>query len=142
MEKERGEPLLGKLQIEKRKETSLQTKIPFYFLYRCQLLSWHPIYYSVNQLIRVDTNRAEIRLTCHSQGFFSHFCTKPNFPQRGRKGKEAVGVLFPAFSQQGKLNPPYSRYAKAANLGLKTIPQKWHTWNTNIRHWKGLHYRK
>ena len=79
-----------------------------YFLYRCQVLSRHSIYYSVNLLIRVDTNRAEICLTYYSQDFFfffSHLSTKLNFFKVKRKRGEAVGIKSPALYQQDGYDP-------------------------------------
>lgn len=97
----------GKLHLLKKKKENLSAiEILFYFLYRCQILSRHPIYYSVNLLIRVDTNRAEICLTYYSQGFFFHTLARSQtfLKVKGKKG-EAVGVKFPAFYQQDEYDP-------------------------------------
>lgn len=104
--KERGSQEKCKTSTCKTKRTCLQLKIHFYFLYRCQVLSRHPIYYSVNLLIRVDTNRAEICLTYYSQDFFFHTLARSQtFPKaKGKRGK-AVGVKLPAFYQQDEYDP-------------------------------------
>lgn len=81
------------------------TEIPFYFLYRCQVLNRHPIYYLVSWLIRVDTNRAEIRLTYCSQGFFHALAQSQTFHKVEGRGERAVGVLFPAFYHQDEYDP-------------------------------------
>lgn len=100
--REEGEGGRGALRKDPfvKQSKSAATEIPFYFLYRCQVLNRHPIYYLVSWLIRVDTNRAEICLTHCSQGFFHTLAQSQTFHKVEGKGKGAVGVLFPVFYHQ------------------------------------------
>lgn len=102
------------------------TEIPFYFLYRCQGLNRHPIYYPVNWLIRVDTNRAEICLTYYSQGFFHTLAQSQTFCKVEGRGEGVMGVLFPVFYQQDEYDSlPFLICENQSwnNPRLKTIHQ-------------------
>lgn len=102
VKRRRGEGGRGALKKDPfvKQSKSAATEIPFYFLYRCQALNRHPIYYLVSWLIRVDTNRTEICLTHCSQGFFHALAQSQTFHKVEGKGEGAVGVLFPVFYHQ------------------------------------------
>lgn len=99
-----GRAALRKGPFAKQSKTPA-TEMPFYFLYRCQVLNRHPIYYLVSWLIRVDTNRAEICLTYCSQGFFHALAQSQTFHKVEGKEEGAVGVLFPVFYHQDEYDP-------------------------------------
>lgn len=110
-------------------------------------MSRHPIYYFVNLLIRVDTNRAEIYLASYSNGiiFFFHTLARSQtfFKVKGKRG-EAVGVKFPAFYQQDEYDLLPSETGKNSH-GLPTTtnnPAKGYSWERIIKLWKALGCRK
>lgn len=120
-----------------------------YFLFPVQVpdLEQTPIYYFVNLLIRVDTNRAEIYLASYSNAFyfFSHFSTKPNFLQgEGKEGREAVGVKFPVFYQQDEYDLLPSETGKKQPRTAHNYKQssKGYSWERIIKLWKALGCRK
>lgn len=123
----------------------------FYFLYRYQILSRHPIYYFVNLLIRVDTNRAEMYLASYSNGFFSFFShtlapSQIFFKVKGKRGEKLwelnslfsiskMNMIF--FHQKQKKKKKQPRTAHNYKQSSKG-----YSWERIIKLWKALGCRK